>query len=201
MAETASTIGAVADAHLDRRVWAALPLVLVALVVVLVLVVGGGTDDADDDAAPSATPSPSATTTAPTSPDDFCVAFRAFAEASNNLVAFPDDPDAQDRLREAGRALLDLPTPLGLSDGGDNVITDAEKLKDTVRRHIADGASIIDVGGSRPRSRATTTRLTQATMSQKEPTHHEPTAKSSTKRSRVLVVGGGPAGSNGISNG
>ncbi|GAA5155492.1 hypothetical protein GCM10023340_40920 [Nocardioides marinquilinus] len=122
-----------ADAHLDRRVWAAVPLVLVALVVVLVLVLGGGADDggggggggaAPGDAAPDASgsPSPTATTTtstAPTSPDQFCIAFRAFAEASNNLVATPTDPAAQDTLREAGRTLLDLPTPLGLSAGGE----------------------------------------------------------------------------------
>ena len=42
-------------------------------------------------------------------------------------------------------------TPDSFSDGGENPVVDDEKLRELVRRHIAEGATIIDIGGQSSR--------------------------------------------------
>ncbi|MEO9322879.1 hypothetical protein ABFT23_05270 [Nocardioides sp. C4-1] len=105
-------------ADLTSRRWArfAVPAVLVLAVVVAVLLLGG----TDDPEAGPGSPSPTITATDPptqASPEEFCTAFRAFAEAQSTYVATRDEPSTT-ALLEAGDELLGLGPPLGLSDGG-----------------------------------------------------------------------------------
>lgn len=98
----------------SRRLAWLVPVMLLVAVVVAVLVV---VRDPAERSAGTPTPSPSS---APTQadPDTWCAAFRTFAEAQAVAVGTPDDPAAQQALRDTAEALLDLGRPLGLSEGG-----------------------------------------------------------------------------------
>lgn len=117
-------------ADLTSRRWAAfvVPVVLVVAVVIAVLALGG-TDD-DPDAAPGDAPTSTVTASDPptqASPEEFCTAFRAFAEAQSTYVATRDEVSTT-ALLEAGDELLGLGPPLGLSEGG---LTSLRELVDS----------------------------------------------------------------------
>lgn len=90
----------------------------VALVgAVLFLGLSGGEDGTTGagSSAPSEPPAATAEPEPPT-PDEFCADFRVFADASNAAVASPT-ADTGEALVEAARSLLEMPTPLGMTDG------------------------------------------------------------------------------------
>lgn len=89
--------------------------VVAAVVVVLLLT---GDDDAADTGAPAPTSSPPTPSPSPTraSPEEFCEAFRSFADAANLYTATGDEASAQ-ALLETGKRLA-ATDPLGLSPGG-----------------------------------------------------------------------------------
>lgn len=57
------------------------------------------------------------------------------------------------RRRTSVMSILNV-TPDSFSDGGDHATTDVDTLKETIRQHVADGATIIDVGGQSSRPNA-----------------------------------------------
>lgn len=94
------------------RSGALLVLVAAVVAVVFVLQVGGG--DTSQEAGPTAARPTS--TPAVSTPQEFCAAFRAFADAHGSLVS--SGSGAGEQLVAAARSLVELGRPMGLSEGG-----------------------------------------------------------------------------------